>query len=223
MSELVQRTTSSLSSWSVQKTGIRLFYLDHKLSGQKGLVFLPMCLCYGRDIQGLSSSTELLLELKQLSKASVMPLKLKIYTRWHVSKLVSSHLEQHSLISAFSFKKSAVPRITNGEALCALPWATQPRDGIHLKSAAETAIASVSHWEGLTQVWPPSPSAQAPRQNSLPTALWCSQLPEGHVLKGTWFLGLWEAEYNRGVLIIANSQFLLKQLQQIYTAASSPP
>lgn len=150
MSELVQRTTSSLSSWSVQKMGTRIFYLDYKLSGQKGLGFLPMCLCYGRGVQGLSSSTELILELKQLSNASVTPLKLKIYTHWHVFKLVSSHLEQHSLISAFSFKESTVPRITNGETLCAQPWATQPRGGIHLESAAETALASVSHWEGLT-------------------------------------------------------------------------
>lgn len=153
-----------------------------------GFVFLPMCLCYSRDVQGLSSSTQLLLELKQLSNTSVMPLKLKIHTCWHVFKLVSFHLEQHSLISAFSFEKSAVPRITNGEALCAQPWAAEPRDGIHSKSPAVTAIASVSHWEGLREVWPPSP-AQAPRQNSLPTALWCSQLPEGHALQGTCFFG----------------------------------
>lgn len=172
MSELVQRTTSSLSSWPVQKTGIRVFYLDYKLSGQKKLVFWPICLCYSRDIRGLSSSTELLLELKQLSNASVTPLKLKIHTRWHVFKLVSSHLEQRSLIFAFSFKNNAVPTIANGEARCA-----QSRAGICLRRAAETAIASGSCWEGRTEFWP-SPSAQAPRENSPPTALWCSQLPQ---------------------------------------------
>lgn len=33
----------------------------------------------------------------------------------------------------------------------------------------------------------------------------------------------WEAEYNWGTLLITNSQFLLKQLQQIYTAVSALP
>lgn len=149
-----------------------------------------------------------------------MPLKLKIYTCWHVFKLVSSHLELHSLISAFSFKKSAVRGTTNGKALCAQPWATQPRDGIHVRSAAETAIAAVSHWQGLTQVWPPS--AQTPRQNSLPLLLNAPSSHEDVCSKLQWLLGLWEAEFSWEVLT-TNSQFLLnKQLQHIHTAASFP-
>lgn len=53
-----------------------MFYLDYKSSSQTGCVFLPVCLYDCRDVQGLSSSTEL-----QLPTASVTPLKLKIYTR----------------------------------------------------------------------------------------------------------------------------------------------
>lgn len=57
-----------------------MFHLYYKLSSQKGHVFLTMRLCNCRDAQGLPGFTELHLELKQLSNASVMPLKLKIYT-----------------------------------------------------------------------------------------------------------------------------------------------
>lgn len=149
-----------------------------------------------------------------------MPLKLKIYTCWHVFKLVSSHLELHSLISAFSFKRSAVRGTTNGKALCAQPWATQPRDGIHLKSAAETAIAAVSHWQGLTEVWPPS--AQAHRQTLFQLLPNAPNSQKDMCSKLQWLLGLWEAEFNLEVLT-PNSQFLLnKQLQHIHTAASFP-